>query len=171
MRLDDIDPSGNINDQGEGGGGFSMGGGGGLGSLLIGFLPLLLGRKMGCGTILLLAVGAYFIFGSGMLNLGGSGVGQGGQTEQQSAGTKACDTESELFACRVFTSTESTWSGIFPASGRAIPPRKTRILPRRRSIRLWCGPIGDGAILLPGGSGRLSRHRLFPAIAANERRR
>jgi predicted metalloprotease len=122
MRLDDIDPSGNINDQGEGGGGFSMGGGGGMGSLLIGFLPLLLGRKMGCGTLLLLAVGAYFIFGSGMLNLGGSGVAPGGQVQQGGAGNQACDTESELFACRVFTSTESTWKAIFQQAGAQYQP-------------------------------------------------
>ena len=124
MRLDDIDPSGNINDQGEGGGGFGSGGfgGGGLGSLLIGFLPLLLGRKLGCGTLALLAVGAYLIFGSGMLNLGGSGVAPTEQGQQAGTSKQACDTEAELFACRVFTSTEDTWKQIFQQAGTQYQP-------------------------------------------------
>jgi uncharacterized protein len=115
MRLDDIDPMGNINDQGSGGGGgFNLGGGGGgMGSLLIGLLPLLLGRKMGCGTIaLLLGVGALYLYSSGGLNLGGSGVATEQASQQGAGGTQACDTEAELFACRVFTSTENTWKQI-----------------------------------------------------------
>jgi uncharacterized protein len=124
MRLDDIDPSGNINDQGAGGGGFSFGGGGGggMGSLLIGLLPLLLGRKMGCGTIALLAIGAFFIFGGGMNFLTGGGSAP---TEQaQGSGTQACDTQAELFACRVFTSTEQTWTKIFAEAGQRYQPAK-----------------------------------------------
>ena len=124
MRLDDIDPSGNINDQGAGGGGgFSFGGGGGgMGSLLIGLLPLLLGRKMGCGTIAILAVGAFFLFGGGMSFLTGP---TSAPTEQaQGSGTQACDTERELFACRVFTSAETTWAQIFAQAGQRYQPAK-----------------------------------------------
>lgn len=124
MRLDDIDPTGNINDQGAGGGGFSLGGGGGgMGSLLIGILPLLLGRKMGCGTIALLAVAAFFIFGGGMSFLTGPSSAPTEQG-QNAGGTQACDTESELFACRVFTSAESTWSQIFAQAGARYQPAK-----------------------------------------------
>jgi uncharacterized protein len=109
VRLDDLDPSSNVNDQGAGGGGFSLGGGGGgIGGLLFGLLPMLLGRKMGCGTLLIIAVVGYFVMSSGMLNLGGSGMVPG--TSQQSAGGNvACDTQDELFACRVLKSTEDTW--------------------------------------------------------------
>jgi uncharacterized protein len=125
MRLDDIDPMGNINDQGSGGGGgFNLGGGGGgMGSLLIGLLPLLLGRKMGCGTIAILGIAAFFIFGGGMSFLAGP---TSTPTEQAagSGGTKACDTESELFACRVFTSTEATWTQIFAEAGQRYQPAK-----------------------------------------------
>lgn len=117
MRLDDIDPTGNINDQGSGGGG-----GGGMGSLLIGLLPLLLGRKMGCGTIAILAIAAFFIFGGGMSFLTGSTSGPTEQT--QSGGTQACDTEAELFACKVFTLTEATWSQIFADAGARYQPAK-----------------------------------------------
>ena len=124
MRLDDIDPSGNINDQGSGGGGgFNLGGGGGgMGSLLIGLLPLLLGRKMGCGTIAILAIAAFFIFGGGMSFL--TGPTSAPSEQAQSNGKQACDTEAELFACKVFTSTEATWSRIFTEAGARYQPAK-----------------------------------------------
>jgi uncharacterized protein len=126
VRLDDIDPSGNINDQGTGSGsGFSMGGGGGgMGSLIIGLLPLLLGRKMGCGTIAILGIGAFLLFGTNMLNFGGSGIAPDQMAQQSTGGTKACDTESELFACRVFTSAEATWAQIFTQAGAQYQPAK-----------------------------------------------
>ena len=107
MRLDDLDPSGNVSVQGSGGGGFGGGGGGMLG-LVFGLLPMLLGRKMGCGTLALIAVAGYFVISSGMLNVGGSGVApEAGQ--QSASGNVACDTQDELFACRVLKSTEDTW--------------------------------------------------------------
>ena len=108
MRLNDLDPSSNVSDQGSGSGGFGGGGGGGLG-LIFGLLPMLLGRKMGCGTIAIIAVVGYFVFSSGMLNLGGSGVAPSTQQGQAAGDNVACDTESELFACRVLKSTEDTW--------------------------------------------------------------
>lgn len=124
MRLDDIDPSGNINDQGSGGGGFSFGGGGGggMGGLIFSLLPLLLGRRMGCGTIAILAIAAFFLLGPGLSLFSGS---TSAPTEQaQSSGTKACDTETELFACRVFTSTEQTWTQLFASGGERYQPAK-----------------------------------------------
>ncbi len=124
MRLDDLDPTSNANDQGAGGGGFSMGGGGGMGSLVFGLLPLLFGRKMGCGTLLILAVVGYFIFSSGALNLGGSGVAPGDTAQQTGAGNVACDTEAELFACRVMKSTEDTWGPLFAQAGQRYQPAK-----------------------------------------------
>jgi hypothetical protein len=111
MRLDDIDPSGNINDQGAGGGGFGGGGGGGMLGLLFGLLPMLLGRKLGCGTLLVIAVAGYFLLNSNFLS--GPGVAPGAQQEA-GAGNAACDTQSELLACRVFTSTEQTWKQLLP---------------------------------------------------------
>ena len=132
MRLDDIDPSGNINDQGAGGGGFGGGGGGGGGiiGLLFSFLPMLLGRKMGCGTLVIIAVVGYFVMSSGMLNLGGSGVAPSDATQQGAGTTQECDTESELFACRVFTSAESTWTQIFRDGGAQYQPAKLEFYER-----------------------------------------
>ncbi len=109
MRLDDLDPSSNVEDQGAGGGGgFNMGGGGGMGSLLIGLLPLLLGRKLGCGTIAILGIAAFFILPQ-IMNFSGPSS-QGDVSQQGAGGTKAYDTEEELFAGRVLKSTENTWS-------------------------------------------------------------
>src|SRR3546814_20488502 len=58
MRLDDYDTGADIRDLGRTGGGFGGGGGGGMGGLRIGLLPMLLGRTVGCGTIVLLGVSA-----------------------------------------------------------------------------------------------------------------
>lgn len=108
MRLDDLDPSGNVSDQGSGGGGFGGGGGGGMLGLVFSLLPMLLGRKMGCGSVLLIAVVGYFVISSGMLTMGGP-VSAPGTSQQSSSGNVACDTQEELFACRVLKSTEDTW--------------------------------------------------------------
>ena len=122
MRLDDLDPSSNVNDQGSGGGGFG-GGGGGIVGILFSFLPMLLGRKMGCGTLLIIAVVGYFVMSSGMLNLGGSGLAPG-TSQQSGSGDVACDTQDELFACRVLKSTEDTWGPLFQQGGQQYRPAK-----------------------------------------------
>ncbi|WP_411291683.1 neutral zinc metallopeptidase [Sphingorhabdus sp.] len=111
MRLDDLDPSSNVSDQGSGGGmGFGGGGGGGgIFGMLFGLLPMLLGRKMGLGTLLILGVVGYFVMSSGMLSSGGTGATPS-LSGQQSGANVACDTQDELFACRVLKSTEDTWS-------------------------------------------------------------
>ncbi len=115
MRLDDLDPSSNVRDLGSGGGG-----GGGLN--LLGFLPLLLGRGLGCGTIGILAIVAVaFLMFSG----GGGMFGGGSQapTSQQGSakGNVPCDTAEELFSCRVLASTEQTWGTIFREQGQTYP--------------------------------------------------
>ncbi|WP_242116042.1 KPN_02809 family neutral zinc metallopeptidase [Sphingomonas lacusdianchii] len=115
MRLDDLDPSSNVRDLGQGGGG-----GGGLN--LLGFLPLLLGRGLGCGTIGVIAVIAiaFLMFsGGGGLLTGGS---QAPTAQQGSAqGNVPCDTAEELFACRVLASTEQVWGQIFQQQGQRYP--------------------------------------------------
>ncbi|MEQ8310933.1 MAG: neutral zinc metallopeptidase [Sphingopyxis sp.] len=112
MRLDDYDPGDDIRDLGRGGGGFGGGGGGGLGGLLIGFLPMLLGRKMGCGTILLIGAVAFFVLGPGanMLSMGGGTSDP--MADSRSGANIACDTEAERFACNVFGSTHTVWEGL-----------------------------------------------------------
>ncbi len=109
MRLNDLKPSRNVRDQGRRGGGGLRGGGLGGGGLL-NILPLLLGRKMGCGTILIIgAVLAFLYFSGGGLNLTGGQTGAGGYQGTSAGDATPCDTEAEMFACRVLTSTEQTW--------------------------------------------------------------
>ena len=105
MRLDDLDPSKNARDHGSGGSrSFGGGGGGGLG-LLLSFLPMLLGRKMGCGTMLLIggAAAAFLYFGGGASMLGGGS----GSLPTGAASATAYDTAEEQFAGRVLASTAS----------------------------------------------------------------
>jgi predicted metalloprotease len=110
MRLDDYDPGDDIRDLGRGGGGFGGGGGGGMGGLLIGLLPMLLGRKMGCGTIILLGVLAFVFLGPGA-NMLSTGGGTADPMADSRGGTNvACDTAAEKFACNVFGSTHQVWS-------------------------------------------------------------
>ena len=111
MRLDDYDPGDDIRDLGRGGGGGGFGGGGGMGGLLIGLLPMLLGRKMGCGTLLLLGVAGYFLLSSGMLNVAGP-TNAPSERGASSGANIACDTASERFACNVFGSTHQVWGGL-----------------------------------------------------------
>ncbi len=122
MRLDDLDPSNNARDLGRGGGGGGFGGGGsGLFGLLFSLLPMLLGRKLGCGTILLIGVIGFFVMSSGMLQFGNVA---GGGTEQASGNGAdvACDTASELESCRALTSLEQTWGPIFAQQGAQFRP-------------------------------------------------
>jgi predicted metalloprotease len=117
MRLDDLDPSDNVRDLGSGGGGF----GGGGGNILFALLPMLLGSRLGCGTIALIGIGAAIFMtlgGGGALLSGGGTTGGGGQQVSQQ---KACDTPEELQACRVMTSTEQTWTRIFADQGQRYP--------------------------------------------------
>ncbi|TXC68669.1 zinc metalloprotease [Sphingorhabdus soli] len=131
MRLDDLDPSKNVRDLGTGrGGGF--GGGGGLGGL-IGLLPMLLGRKMGFGTIIIIAIVGYFMFSGGGLGLTG-----GTPASQTSSGDNvACDTAAEAFSCKVLASTEQVWGSIFQQQGERYQP--TVLSFYDRSAQSGCG--------------------------------
>lgn len=111
MRLDDYDPGDDIRDLGRGGGGF--GGGGGMGGLIFGLLPMLLGRRMGCGTIVLLGVLAFVFLGPGAQMLGtDSGTADPYRDSRGAQQGVACDTAAEKFACNVFGSTHQVWGQI-----------------------------------------------------------
>ncbi|MES2339978.1 MAG: neutral zinc metallopeptidase [Pseudomonadota bacterium] len=122
MRLDDLDPSNNVDDLGSGGGG----GGGGIPILGL-LLPFLFRGKMGCGGIaLLLVVGAFFLFSGGLGSLTGGGSGPATQRAPGGAtsGAAVCNTTERLFSCRVLASTEQVWTKVFAQSGQTYqPPR------------------------------------------------
>lgn len=140
MRLDDLDPSDNVRDLGSGGG---SGLGGGGGNILLGLLPMLLGSRMGCGTIALIgiAIAAFMTFGGGggLLTGGGAPSGSGTQVSQG----KPCDTPEELQACRVMTSTEQTWGAIFKAQGEQYPPPTLNFY--QRGVQSGCGNATSAA--------------------------
>ncbi len=115
MRLDDLDPSRNVDDLGSSGGGMRGfgGGGGGLGSLLFAVLPMLLGRRIGCWAVAIIVVVGYYLLSSGGMNLSGPTSAPQEASQQGGTGNVACDTKDELFACRVLKSTEDTWGKTF----------------------------------------------------------
>ncbi|ODP37125.1 neutral zinc metallopeptidase [Sphingomonas turrisvirgatae] len=150
MRLDDLDPSNNVRDLGSGGGG-GLGGGGG--NILLGLLPMLLGSRMGCGTIALIgiAVAAFMAFGGGggLLTGGGAPTDRGAQTSQN----KPCDTPEELQACRVMTSTEQTWGAIFRQQGQQYPAPTLNFY--QGGVQSGCGSATSaaGPFYCPGDRG------------------
>lgn len=164
MRLDDLDPSGNVFDHGRGGGGRASGGfgGGGLISLLFGILPLLMGRKMGCGTIAILAIAGYFILSGGALNFGGTGSSSDPASQAAAgSGAAACDTQEELFACRVLKSTEITWGRMFAAAGQQYPPASMNFF--GDSVQSGCGAAqsASGPFYCPSDNGVYLDTRFF----------
>ena len=119
MRLDDYDPSDDIRDLGRGGGGgFGGGGGGGGLGILFSLLPMLFGRRLGCGGILLILVIGFVVMNSGLLSLGDVSGGAPSAQGQSNGGNVACDTAEERFACNVFGSTHSVWQAAFAERNR-----------------------------------------------------
>ncbi|KQN24815.1 zinc metalloprotease [Sphingomonas sp. Leaf33] len=115
MRLDDLDPSDNVRDLGSGGGG-----GGGIPILGL-LLPFLFRGKLGCGSVVLIAVvGAFLLLSGGLGSLTGGGGGQrtGGSTTAGQSGAQVCNTADRLLSCRVLESTEQVWEKIFAANGQ-----------------------------------------------------
>lgn len=142
MRLDDLDPSENVRDLGQGSGGGGFGGGGG--NILLGLLPMLLGSRLGCGTIALIAIGVAIFMaiggGGGLLT---GGVAPGGSSQQQAGQDKPCDTPEELQACRVMTSTEQTWGPLFAAQNARYQPPVLNFY--ARSVQSGCGNASSAA--------------------------
>lgn len=107
MRLDDLKGSSNIERQAGGGGG-----GGGLGGLL----PLLfMGKGLGLGGLVIVAI-LFFVFGG----LGGGGAPQA-PVGQQVGQPAPADAAAAQFSARVLETTETTWSKIFAAEGQDYP--------------------------------------------------
>ncbi|NML04214.1 neutral zinc metallopeptidase [Sphingomonas sp. G-3-2-10] len=147
MRLDDLDPTEHARDLGSGGGG----GGGGFG--LLGLLPLLLGRGGGIGTIVIIGVIAFMMFGGGLGSLtGGGGSGPASRTAGAS-GAAACSTAERKFSCQVMTSTETTWDALFRAAGRQYQPATINFF--TGNVQSGCGAASSavGPFYCPGDNG------------------
>lgn len=146
MRLDDLDPTSHARDLGSGGGG------GGFG--LLGLLPLFLGRRMGCGGIVLLGIVAiaYFLFAGGGGMLGTSGGPTTG-SRGGAVGAAACNTEERRFACQVMTSTEQTWDTLFQAAGQRYQPATINFY--QGGVQSGCGAASSavGPFYCPSDAG------------------
>lgn len=140
MRLDDVDPSENARDLGTGSGGFGGGGfgggGGGLGPL-IGLLPLLFGRRLGCGGILLIVVVGFFLMNSGLFSSSNLSSDPVQQQSGSTTGNVAGDTAEEQFAMRVLGSTEQVWGQLFQQQGSQYRPATLNFY--SRDGRSGCG--------------------------------
>ena len=158
MRLDDFDPSRNTRDLGtSGGGGFNMGGGGGGGGLfgiLFALLPMLFRRKLGCGTIVL--IGGGLLLFSMMAGGGGQMVASDSRTgtgTPAASGGQACDTEAELFSCRVLTSTEQVWGQIFQREGEQYPAPTLNFYTRENQSGCGAAQSAMGPFYCPADQG------------------
>ncbi len=156
MRLDDLDPSRNTRDLGQGRGGFRRGGnnfGGGKMGLLMTILPFLLRSKKGWAILAIGAVG-YFMFGGGNIasllsNSAPTSQGPVAQTGNQTA----CDTEEELFACRVLTSTEQSWGQLFAASGQQYKAPSLNFYTNNNSSACGAAQAAMGPFYCPADQG------------------
>jgi predicted metalloprotease len=122
MRLDDIDPTENARDLGSGGGSFGGGGGGGLFNL-IGFLPMIFGRKIGCGLMVVAAVvliAFSFMGGGGEQPSSQPASSAGSGNAGGSSG--ACSDPARLEACRAMALNDRTWASIFSAANETYTP-------------------------------------------------
>lgn len=159
MRLDEFDPSRNTRDLGtSGGGGFNMGGGGGGGGglfgLLFALLPMLFGRKLGCGMIVLIGAGLLFfsMFAGGGGQMVSSDAGNGTGSPAASGG-QACDTEAEMFACRVLTSTEQVWGQVFQQEGEQYAAPTLNFFSRENQSGCGAAQAAMGPFYCPADQG------------------
>lgn len=155
MRLDDHDAGDNIRDLGRGGGGgfggIGGGGGSGLGGLLFGLLPMLLGRRLGCGTLLIIAVVGFFLMNSGMFSSGSLAPAGGGQ--QTSGQGTACDTAEERLACNVFSSTNIVWAQVFQAQGSQYREPNLNFFTERNQSGCGAAQAAMGPFYCPADQG------------------
>lgn len=161
MRLDDIGPSDNVRDLGSGGGG----GGGGAG-MLLGLLPMLLGRRMGCGGIaLLLIVGAAYLFMSGG---GGLLSGTGGTPQTQTAGQtpqQVCSIEARQTACAAHALAETTWAQIFQEQGMRYQSASLNFFQRNADSGCGAAQSAMGPFYCPSDTGIYLDSTFFDELA------
>jgi uncharacterized protein len=161
MRLDDIGPSDNVRDLGSGGGG----GGGGAG-MLLGLLPMLLGRRMGCGGIaLLLIVGAAYLFlsGGGGL-LGPTSSVQPGQTAGQTP-QQVCSLEARQTACAAHALAETTWTQIFQEQGMRYQSASLNFFQRNADSGCGAAQSAMGPFYCPSDTGIYLDSTFFDELA------
>ena len=154
MRWEDERQSSNVDDlRGDGGGGGGFGGGGGLGGLL-GLLPLIL--SMPGGIVIVLVIGALFLFGGPLLRGGGGAdrapptrSASGFQGQSQSAAQPGATDENLRFVRAVAAYTEDTWSQVFQQNGRTYTPPRIEIYSKGHQTGCGFGQAAMGPFYCP----------------------
>jgi predicted metalloprotease len=153
MRWEGNEQSDNVEDRrGEGGGG---GGGGGF----IG------GRGIGIGTIAVALIGGW-IFGINPLTVlsllsGGGGPAQVQQQQQGPAPKPPSGDREAAFVSTVLKNTEVVWTDVFKQGGGTYHAPKLVLFRGVTPTACGTGPIGHGAVLLPGRPEGLHRPELL----------
>ena len=98
---------------------------------------------------------AGWIFGINPLTMLGllSGGGGAGRSQQQQGPAPAAAGQRRAgaqFVSQVLHSTEVVWTDVFRQSGQTYQPPKLVLFRGSHADRLRHGPVGDGAVLLPG---------------------
>jgi predicted metalloprotease len=160
MRLDDIDPTNNASDLGSGGGrGFGGGGGGGGGLFaLLGILPAIFGRKIGCllMVVIIAGVALFGMMGSGVdtgTGSGGQQVATGSSGGGTSSGASVCNTPERLESCRVMALADTTWDTIFKQAGETYTPARINFFAQQ--VNSGCGSASSavGPFYCPSDDG------------------
>ena len=161
MRWDDFRRSSNVeDDRGESaGGGFGMPGG---------------AHGLGIGTIIILGLVGWALGIDPSVLINGAQILAGGGSDMQQSGPPPADdartAETTDFVAAVLGDTEDRWTEIFAGIGPDLSSAAAAAVLRRDRRRLRHGAVGDGAVLLPARSGRLSRHVVLSGHAGQVRR-
>ncbi len=122
------------------------------------------GGKLGCGTILIVIIGA-LVFGvdpGQMLGTVESMQGSSPSQQQGPQGTSAeelCNANAySLEACNALGSLNETWEPMFAQGEHRLPAPDPQLLSGRHAFGMRRGIERDGAVLLPQRSGHLPRH-------------
>ena len=172
MKWEGRRQSSNVEDRrGAGGGGF----GGGLGDIFgggsssRGSFPLPRSRQgvqsggMGLGTIVIIGLIAWFVFGINPRQLlggmfGGGSMGTSSQIERPSRPASAADDQAFQFATVVLADTEDVWTALFKSGGQSYSAPGMVIYTNATDTGCGTGQAAMGPFYRPEG---LSRSRLL----------
>jgi predicted metalloprotease len=167
MKWEGRRESSNVEDRrGSGGGMFGGGSGGGLGDIFggglgrRGGLPLPGGGSgvqsggMGLGTIVIIGLVAWFVFGINPLQLlggmfGGGSMGTSSQIERPVTRSSAADDKAYQFASVVLADTEDVWTALFKAGGQSYTAPGMVIYSNATSTGCGTGQAAMGPFYCP----------------------
>lgn len=167
MKWEGRRQSSNIEDARGPGGGFGGRGGGGLGDIFGGGLgrrggtPLPGGSSgvrsggMGLGTIVIIGLVAWFVFGINPLQLlggmlGGGSMGTSSQVERQAPMSSAEQDKAYQFVAVVLADTEDVWNKLFQGGGQSYREPKLEVFSGMTQTACGTGQAAMGPFYCPG---------------------